>query len=392
MMTREEYSYKKRCISSQNKIQRFQSYLEHRIKKGVTNRKKLCNELRTRGYKGSYWTVYRYVNSILQNIHARTYKPSIRFETQPGQQAQVDWGSFGRIEINGRIERLYCFVYVLGYSRAMHIEFTIKQNLQTLENCHIHAFEQLGIPKEIVYDNMKTVVLRREKTLDGTVKPYYHPGFLDFSQHYGFQIKLCPPYWPRAKGKVEASVKYVRNMFMSDMRFNKNFFSLEELNEKAEKWLVNEANTRQHRATGERPVDRWEKEKKFLHFPNMFSRYETSSLLERKATKDGLVQYKSNFYSVPMHYARRKVFVKEKSQSGVPIVDIYFQNKIVATHYVSFERGRLIIDEDHLKIARQSNVNKKETKKRGGHIKNKTILEEYDFNRPLSYYDSLMPE
>lgn len=200
-------SYKKDGFLSKSKeLIPFESYINKRTKAGITNIKKLHEELKMKGYKGSYTSLYRYKRLITHLGILRKYKPSCRFETEPGEQAQIDWGSCGKIEVNNRDEQLYCFSYLLGYSRAMYVEFTIKQNLQTFENCHIHAFKSIGIPKILVYDNIKTVVLKREKLPDGTKRIHFNPAFLDFSHHYGFEIKLCGPRWPRSKGKVESSI------------------------------------------------------------------------------------------------------------------------------------------------------------------------------------------
>lgn len=160
----------------------FENYLNLMIKKGITNAARLYSELKKIGYTGSYNSLNRYLNKKFPNKNYRQAnkfpfrkkrsrsldKPSIRFETSPGKQGQVDWAYFGKIEINGRIERLYCFVYLLGWSRMRYIEFTIKQNLQTLLECHIHAFEKLGIPQEIIYDNIKAVVVGRIKIPEKT--------------------------------------------------------------------------------------------------------------------------------------------------------------------------------------------------------------------------------
>ncbi|OGM29848.1 hypothetical protein A2630_04175 [Candidatus Woesebacteria bacterium RIFCSPHIGHO2_01_FULL_44_10] len=152
---------RQRGMKIPKKLKSFDSYLRKRIKKGVSNDEKLLSELKKLGYKGSYSSLNRYLKGT-QNSN-QNYKPAIRFETRPGEQGQFDWGSFGKIEVNGKVERLYGFVYVLGFSRMMYVEFVIKQNLQTLIQSHINAFNYLGIPQSILYDNIKTVVLRREK-------------------------------------------------------------------------------------------------------------------------------------------------------------------------------------------------------------------------------------
>lgn len=346
-------------------------------------------EIRKQGYQDSDSLFYRYLKYRKAQQIIIKYKPSTRFETSPGEQAQVDWGSFGKIEVNGRQERLYCFVYLLGYSRFPYIEFTIKQNQQTLQECHINAFDTVGIPRTIIYDNMKTVVLQRDRLPNSSQNIHYNPSFLEFARYYGFKVEATPPYWPRAKGKVEAFIKYVRNDFMQGMQFGKDFFSLEELNEKAKHWLQNEANVRFHKTTGERPMDLWKKEKRFLRFPVKLPRYKTSPFVERRVTKDGFVEYKKNFYSVPIQYTRKKVYLREKNENGRVAIEIYFEDKMIAIHKLLFERGRLVINENHLQRFKK---NKDKIKKSSIKYKRQKNPMVEDFHRPLSYYEFLIPE
>lgn len=329
------------------KVINYTHYLHLRIKKGVTNVKKLYQELIEKGYKGSYSSLNRYINLFLESNKSKNYRPSIRFETKPGEQAQVDWGECGHIEVNSKRQKLYCFIYILGFSREAYVEFTIRQNLQTLQECHIHAFNKLGIPKTILYDNPKTIVLKRKQVL-GNERIYYNLSFLDFAQFYNFQIKLSPVYWPRTKGKVESGVNYVKNNFMQGMESGRDFKTLEELNKMGQLWLDTIANTRKHGTTGERPTDRYLKEKTYLQFPQKSRPYPTSPFLVRNSTKDAWFQYKSNFYSVPSDFARRKLLVKEINKSGIQSLDIYFEDRIIASHILSSGRGKLIVNEEHL--------------------------------------------
>lgn len=370
---------------SDKKVAPFKKYLAARIKQGATNRKVLFFEIKKQGYNGSYSTLNNFCNTeFAVSQKCKIQRRSRHIETPPGEQAQVDWGSFGKIEIGGREERLYCFVFVLGYSRATYIHFTIKQNLKTLEQCHIQAFEKIGIPKTIVYDNMKTVVLSREKLPDNKIIPHCNPAFLDFAQFYGFKIALCPPYWPRAKGKVESGVKYVRNNFMKGMRFQRDFKSLEELNGKAQVWLDTVANVRIHGTTEKRPVDLWKKEKAHLVFP-IGRVYPVSSFLTRHSTKDGLVEFKSNFYSVPMDYALKKLHIQEMVESGILSINIYYQDEIIAIHPVSHDRGKWIIDQKHIAvISKSKGVGNK------GQSRKPRLPKPIIYARGLDYYKSLM--
>lgn len=382
-----------------NLIKPFEKYLKSRIKQNITNRTKLLLEIKQRSYKGSYSTLNNYLRELLKSAKYKNYKPSTHLETGPGEQAQVDWGSFGKIEIGGRKERLYAFVYVLGYSRALYVEFTIKQNLQTLEQCHIHAFENLGIPKTIVYDNMKTVVLEVERLPDNKSIPHYNPAFSDFARYYDFNIFACPPYWPRAKGKVESGVKYVRNNFMQGMKFNRQSLStnrglnsLEDLNRKARIWLDTVANVRDHKSTGKKPYNMWLEEKEYLRFPKELPVYPISAVVVRHSTKDGLIHYKSNFYSVPMQYARRKLYVKEITNGGLLSIEVYYQAALIATHSVSHERGKWIMDQKHV-ITSSSKIQKvrrtsKDLKRKVDRTKDRFPFVIY--TRGLDYYSKII--
>ncbi|KKQ09999.1 MAG: Transposase [Candidatus Daviesbacteria bacterium GW2011_GWB1_36_5] len=199
----------------------FRNYLILRIKKGVTNGKKLFHELQNQGFNGSYITLYRYLKEDLSDFWTKSsckktfpYKTQVKLnrakyktariidKTEPGKQAQVDWAHFGEVTINHKAEKLYCFVYILSFSRAIYIEFTTTQKLSVFETCHINAFKALGIPEEIVYDNTKTVIISNKKLPDGTRKINFNLGFLDFANFYGF---LHLPIGQEIKAKLKQS-------------------------------------------------------------------------------------------------------------------------------------------------------------------------------------------
>lgn len=380
----------------------FRQYLISRIKKGVINGQKLFLEIKNQGFNGSYETLYRYLRNELNDywikpykknsyykqfgINLSRYKRAIRFETEPGQQAQVDWGHFKTITLDGKTGKLYCFVFVLGYSRATYIEFTTSENLPVFENCHINAFKTLGIPNNIVYDNTKTAVLFNKK-VSGKRKIDFNLNFLDFARYYGFEIIVSPPYWPRNKGKVESSVKYIKNNFMQGIKFTKSIASLEEFNKQASDWINQVANERIHATTGDKPKDRWLKEKNYLEFPNNLPDYQISPFLIRFSTKDQFIQYKQNFYSVPKEYSWRKLFIKEVNLQGNKLVNIFFQNELIAQHNLCAERGKLIENPLHFKQILQSiNISAK-TKDHQRHV-----WENYPeiSVRPFEYYDQLL--
>ena len=208
----------------------------------------LFEEIRAQGYEGGISILKDFTRPYRQ----RRREPVVRFETPPGKQAQVDWAELGRHELDGPEQALHLFVMVLGFSRALYAEAVTAEDLPTFLACHAHAFAFFGgMPAEILYDNAKVVVL--ERTASG---PRFNPGLLDFAGRYGFAPRLCRPYRARTKGKVERSIRYLRDRFFCGRRFR----SLEDLNRQMLAWLDTTANCRLHATTGERPLDRLARE------------------------------------------------------------------------------------------------------------------------------------
>ena len=140
----------------------------------------------------------------------------MRFETAPGEQAQVDWGSLGYEGADGKKHRVWAFVMTMGWSRACYVELVRKADTATFIQCHVNAFEYLGgIPRRCLYDNAKVVTLGKDET--GQVA--WNMRMLDFALRVGFEIRLCQPYRAQTKGKVESGVKYVRRNMWPSMRF-----------------------------------------------------------------------------------------------------------------------------------------------------------------------------
>ena len=154
----------------------------------------LLGELRERGYTGGI-TILR--EHLAAQRPALPIEPVVRFETRPGRQMQVDWGVIRR-----GANPLSVFVAVLGYSRAAYVQFVTDERLETLMACHEAAFAFIGgTPHEVLYDNMRTVVIGRD--VYGPGKHRLQPSFRDFAHHHGFMPRLCRPYRAQTKGKVE---------------------------------------------------------------------------------------------------------------------------------------------------------------------------------------------
>ncbi len=292
---------------------------------------RLHRELRERGYKGSYPTVVNYVRRHRPGKEPQAYQ---RYETDPGEWAQVDWGEFGEIDYLGAKRKLYGFSYVLGYSRAQFIEFTISCDLSTLLRCHLNAFRYMGgVPQKILYDNMKTVVL--EHIEDRVI---FNNRFLDFALHYGFTPKAAGVNYPEAKGKVERSIGYIRSSFFT----GGSFVSLDDLNHKARVWLDQVSNVRIHGTTGERPTDRLAMERD--HLQSIVSPdYEVCEVLLRRVHKDCYVRYQNNWYSVPWSHVGRSVIVKVYERE----LKVFEGDRLLAVHAICPLSQQFIRNPEH---------------------------------------------
>ena len=192
-------------------LQPFEPYLRERLAAvpELTGRR-LHRELAALGYRGGYTAV----TDLLREIRPVVPPPfELRFETPPGQQAQVDFAQFQTefTDEPGVIRIVWLFSLVLGHSRMMWGRFVLHQDLPTVLRCHIAAFEALGgVPQQILYDRMKTAVIGDDAEAGHIV---YNRTLLDFARHYGFLPKACRPYRAKTKGKVERPFRYVREDF-----------------------------------------------------------------------------------------------------------------------------------------------------------------------------------
>ncbi len=303
-----------------SKLDAFKPYLERRIREGVLNCNKLLAELRGQGYQGSRSLIKSFVQPYRSGPRQRA---TVRFETAPGQQAQVDWGYFGFIEHHGQRRRLYAFVMTLGWSRMLYVEFTVSTDAAWWLRGHLHAFHYFGgVPAEVLHDNLKTAVLARQA---GQVQ--WHPRYLDFAGYYGFTPRACQPYRAQTKGKVESAVRYLRYNFWPGLRFT----DLADLNRQVRDWLDQTANVRLHGTTGVAPATRWPLE----GLPPLLGKpdYDTSAIVFRRSTKDCYVPYEGNLYSIPAAYAQQMLQLRANEAGQLLILDA--QEQLIAEHQLA---------------------------------------------------------
>jgi transposase len=205
---------------------------------------RVLEEIRAVGYTGGDCILKLYVRTFRPRPIRR---PHLRFETEPGVQGQVDLSPY-TVLLSGEPTDVVCFSFVLGYSRWHFIRFVLHADVHTICHCHVLAFEDAGgVPHEILYDRMKQVVLESHK--DGVV---FHPVFERLVVYYGYRAVPLAPGYKEGKGKVENPFKYVEGSFLA----GRTFVDLDDLNQKAQKWLVEIARVRVHRTTRDQPAAR----------------------------------------------------------------------------------------------------------------------------------------
>lgn len=239
-----------------------QDYIRKRIADSLPYRLAgtvIYREIRARGYRGSL-TLLRYFLRAEQK--PVVVEPVIRFETETGRQMQVDWGTMRTVH-----NPLHVFVAVLGYSRMLYIEFTDNMRYETMESCHRNAFRFFGgVPQEVLYDNMKTVVLQRDAYQPGQHR--FHPSLWQFAKEMGFTPRLCRPFRAQTKGKVERMVGYTRQSFyiplMTRLKPAGVSVDVDTANREGHRWLSEVANQREHQTIHCRPCDRWVEEQQAM--------------------------------------------------------------------------------------------------------------------------------
>jgi transposase len=315
---REEGGRERRPRSS--KLDPYKKYLCSRLEQFDLPATVLLREIREQGYSGAATILKEFIRPIKRKKLKRLTE---RFETEPGGQAQVDWGECGLIEVQGVRRKLYVFVFLLGFSRMLFVKFTTSTRRHVLHRCLQEAFEQLGIPEEMLLDNMKQAV--EAHTKEGV---RYAREFLDFCEHYGVLPVAAPPYWPRAKGKVERGVGYVKHSFLE----GRSFTDVADLNCQASHWVDSVANLRVHGTTGRVPAEAYLQEKLRLRAYEAVPRYDARPAEVRKVHLDAHVRFENVFYSVEPQAAGQSVVIKAAGEAVGELIEVFLGDRLVATH------------------------------------------------------------
>ena len=205
---------------------------------------RLLAEVQAAGYRGGYSQLRDYVRLLRP---APVPEPVVRFETPPGQQAQVD---FAHCRLPWGVR--YALVVVLGASRLLWVQFYPRQDLRTLITGLETCFGTWGgVPRELLFDQMRSVLTRDDRLAGGGL--LHNLEFLRFCRHYDTKIRVCRPYRAKTKGKVERPIRYLRQSFL----YGRDFLGDGDLAAQADAWVADVANARVHRTTREVPTARF---------------------------------------------------------------------------------------------------------------------------------------
>jgi transposase len=279
----------------------------------------LFQELRrARGYQGSYETVKRFVRP-LRDAEQAAERATVRFETPPGQQSQVDWGQ-ARIHYRSRPVILHVFILTLGYSQRSFHEPCVGETLSQFLDAHERAFEYFGgHTREHLYDRPRTVCRPAD---DGRV--VWNATFKQFADYWGFEPHLCRAYRAQTKGKVESGVKYFKRNFLP----GRGFVDEHDLREQLGQWQVEIADVRIHGTTHERPADRFTQERGHLIATAGQPGFRLEASQPRRVAEDYLVSFETNRYSVPFTLIGQTVEVTRRGGR----LQIVHGGRLVAEH------------------------------------------------------------
>jgi transposase len=292
--------------------------------------------IQDKGYTGKITILREYLHA--QRGQVKSKRAYIRIESAPGEQCQVDWGSFGSIAYGDTKRKLYALAIVESYSRMLYVEFTHSQKQQVLHSCLLNAFKYFGgVPQELVVDNMVTAVTDRA----GQVIRF-NDAFLDFLRPLNILPRACNVRSPFEKGKIENSIKYIRRNFMPLREYD----DLTDIQAQVLDWLNQVANVRDHQTTGEKPKVRFNTVKMKPLPPLITNPLETENPLVHK---DFAIKFDANSYTVPPWTISKKLTAKADQHT----LWIYHREKLIGSYPRCWERKKRIENQAHVEQAKK---------------------------------------
>lgn len=283
------------------KLSGYTGIIDHLLKQGIKNSAVCMQHLQRAGYDGGTTIVKEYISAHTYLIPAKRQlvepqgNRGRRYHTAPGESYQMDWGFTDVDTQYGYTFRVACFAMICHHCGECYIEFFPNAKQENLFIGMIHAFQYMGVPKTVLTDNMKSVVIKR----DAAGHPIWQKDYESFMHDVGFQTKLCKPRHPFTKGKVERLIRFVKDNFLA----GRTFYNVTDLNAQALEWC-NLQNSIYHRHLDGIPQKLHEQDCATVsnELPNSLP-IRMYLAPERKISFDGFVHYEGRRYGVPYHYA-----------------------------------------------------------------------------------------
>jgi transposase len=288
--------------------------LEHEL-----TAERVLEEITATGYPGGYTILREYIRTFRPKPSRR---PHDRFETEPGEQGQVDLSTYA-VMLGYTPTKVVCFSMIFGYSRWQFLRFLLHADARTISHCHVLAFEDAGgVPHEILYDRMKQVVISSWK--EGVL---FHPVFEAMVAHYGYTAIPLAPGYKEGKGKVEAPFRFVEGNFLA----GRTFHDLEDLNRQAKAWRDEKAK-REHRTTHEQPAARLDRERPRL-IPLPERRFDAAQKEPRQVGDDYCIPWDTNRYSAGPRHAGKEAWGRVLEGE----LEIIIGDEVVARHQLRLD-------------------------------------------------------
>jgi len=295
---------------------------------------RLYEMVKQRGYAGGPDHFRHVVARYRPRPVAEAY---LRLRTLPGEQAQVDWGYFGKLTIGRARRALWGFVMVLSYSRQVFLRFYFGQAMANFLRGHVAAFQTWNaVPRVLLYDNLKSAVLERVGQAI-----HFHPTLLELAAHYHFEPRPVAPGRGNEKGRVERAIRFIRESFFAAREFS----DLADLNEQAATWCNTVATERWCPEDRRRRVrEVFEAEKPYLLcLPD--NPFPAEDRFEIHVARTPYVRFDLNDYSVPYTYVRRPVVVL----ATLDTVRVLDGLEVIATHGRCWDKGEQVEIEEHVR-------------------------------------------
>ena len=321
----------------------FREVIEQSLEKGLSFQR-IWQDLKfEHGFEGSYDSVKRFAGRLKSSGEL----PFRRMECAPGEEAQIDFGSGYYIKTaDGKRRKVHIFRFILSFSRKGYSEAVFNQTTENFIQCMENAFHYFGgVCRLQIIDNLRAAVKNPDR-----FDPELVPMLEHFRKHYDTTIMPTRPYTPRHKGKIENGIGYVKNNALK----GRTFESLADLNRHLLDWEDKVADTRIHGTIRKQVKKLFEEEEKQALTPLPRERFPFFHEARRKVHRDGHIELKRAYYSVPVEYMSREVWVRWDSRL-VRIFNLRMEQ--IAVH-VKVEPGRFATDTAHIAGEKTSKVEK----------------------------------